>query len=72
MVCHSLVNFYLEEDRLRSQEIHTGEKASFCELKPGQYRYRVVRQNPLNGSPIAAASRIEGWIVVKPPAGQGA
>ena len=64
MICHSLVNFSLHEDELRSSEIHTGEKASFCELKPGQYRYRAVRTNPRDGARSGAASRIEGWIVV--------
>jgi len=64
MICHSLVNFRLDEDELRSAEIHTGEKASFCELKPGQYRYRAVRTNPRNGARGGAATRIEGWIVV--------
>lgn len=64
MICHSLVNFHLDEDELRSGEIHTGEKASFCELKPGQYRYRAVRSNPISGGSVGAAKRIEGWIVV--------
>jgi hypothetical protein len=72
MICHSLVNFAIQEDELRSAEIHTGEKASFCELKPGQYRYRAVRTNPLTGSNVGAAKRIEGWIVVNESKGQGA
>ena len=67
MICHSLVNFSLNEDELRSSEIHTGDKASFCELKPGHYRYRAVRTNPLVGGHVGAARRIEGWIVVQPP-----
>ena len=72
MICHGLVNFYLEEDELRSAEIHTGESASFCELKPGQYRYKAIRVNPDHGAPAGAARRIEGWIVVKPKPEQGA
>ena len=67
MICHSLVNFFLDEDELRSAEIHTGEKASFCELRPGEYRYRAVRANPLIGAPSGSARRIDGWIVVKGP-----
>ena len=72
MICHSLVNFSIQEDELRSAEIHTGEKASFCELKPGQYRYRAVRKNPITGSNVGTARRIEGWIVVNGDDGQGA
>jgi hypothetical protein len=71
MICHGLVNFSLDEDELRSGEIHTGEKASFCELKPGHYRYRAVRANPLSGGRVGAAHRIDGWIVVRPPAPEG-
>ena len=69
MICHSLVNFSIKEDELRSSEIHTGDKASFCELKPGKYHYRAVRANPLSGGRVGAASRLDGWIVVEPPAG---
>ena len=43
MICHSLVNFSIEDDELKSASIHPGEFASFCELKPGRYRYKVVR-----------------------------
>jgi hypothetical protein len=66
MVCHSLVNFSIKEDELRSAEIHTGEFASFCELKPGRYRYKVVRPNPLQGG-LDAARRLEGEIIVGNP-----
>lgn len=72
MICHSLVNFVLHEDELRSAEIHTGEKASFCELKPGQYRYRAVRANPRDGALAGAAARLDGWIIVNAPSGRGA
>ena len=72
MICHSLVNFTLHEDELRSAEIHTGETASFCELKPGHYRYKAVRANPRDGAIAGAAARIEGWIVVNAAEGQGA
>jgi len=64
MICHSLVNFSIEEDELRSAEIHTGEFASFCELKPGRYRYKVVRRDPKAAGAGGARSRLEGWIVV--------
>ncbi len=54
MVCHSLVNFSIKEDELRSAPIHAGEFASFCELKPGRYRYKVTRPTPLTGALEAA------------------
>ncbi len=63
MVCHSLVNFKIEEDELRSAPIHAGEFASFCQLKPGRYKYKVVRPNPGDRSG-AARKRLEGEIVV--------
>ena len=63
MVCHSLVNFSIKDDELRSAEINAGEFASFCELKPGRYRYKVVRPNPLQ-SGLDAARRLEGEIIV--------
>jgi hypothetical protein len=68
MVCHSLVNFSIVEDELRSATIHAGEFASFCELKPGRYKYRVTRPNPLE-SALDAARRLEGEIIVGNPQG---
>jgi hypothetical protein len=68
MVCHSLVNFSIHEDELKSAEINAGEFASFCELKPGRYRYKVVRPNPLDGG-LDAARRLEGEIIVGNPQG---
>ena len=63
MICHSLVNFSIQDDELRSQLIHVGEFASFCELKPGRYRYKVVR--PDTGEAAAAARHmLRGEIVV--------
>lgn len=62
MICHSLVNFYLKDDELRSGEIHAGEFASFCELKPGRYRYKVVRQPEEGGR--GALTQLEGEIIV--------
>ena len=59
MVCHSLVNFSIKDDELRSGEINVGEFASFCELRPGRYRYKVVRPNPRDGA-LDAARRLEG------------
>jgi len=70
MVCHSLVNFSIKDDELRSAEINTGEFASFCELKPGRYRYKVVRPNPLQ-SGLDAARRLEGEIIVGNPEDEG-
>ena len=43
MICHSLVNFSLRDGKLKSDPIAPGEFASFCELQPGEYEYRVVR-----------------------------
>lgn len=67
MTCHHLVNFKLEEDELRSSLMHAGDFASFCELKPGRYRYKVVRPNPGQNT-RSAATRLEGEIIVEPGA----
>lgn len=64
MTCHHLVNFKLEEDELRSALMHAGDFASFCELKPGRYRYKVVRPNPGQNT-RSAATRLEGEIIVE-------
>jgi hypothetical protein len=64
MICHSRVNFSFEEGELRSTPINAGEFASFCQLKPGSYRYKVVRSNA-SDQPGADASRmLEGEIIV--------
>ena len=47
MICHSLVNFSLKDDELRSAPIRAGEFASFCQLKPGRYVYNVIRPGAL-------------------------
>jgi len=69
MVCHSLVNFEIDGDRLRSAPLHTGERASFCRLSPGTYRYRVVREGlaerPTQGG-LQLSNRLEGVLVVLP------
>ena len=67
MICHSLVNFTLKEDELRSAPIHAGEFASFCELKPGRYNYKIVR--PLQPDRADVPKRLEGVIVVGESAG---
>jgi len=64
MICHSLVNFSIKEDEIRSAPIHAGEFASFCQLKPGRYRYHVVRPTGSTGA-ASAATRLEGEIVVQ-------
>jgi plastocyanin len=64
MICHSRVNFSFEEGELRSTPINAGEFASFCELKPGSYRYKVVRSNALDPSGAEAGQMLEGKIVV--------
>ncbi|UCE85929.1 MAG: hypothetical protein JSU66_16645 [Deltaproteobacteria bacterium] len=63
MVCHSLVNFHLAEDELRSGLLRTGDAASFCELAPGLYRYRVVPHAPEGAHQLS--SRLEGVIEVE-------
>ena len=62
MICHSLVNFSLKDDELRSAPIHAGEFASFCQLKPGRYRYNVVRPSALERDD--ARRRLRGEIIV--------
>ncbi len=63
MICHSLVNFEIRDDEIRSQSIHAGEFASFCELKPGRYEYKIVRPDP--GDRTAAARKfLRGEIIV--------
>jgi hypothetical protein len=65
MICHSLVNFHIADDELRSAPIHAGEFASFCQLKPGRYRYKVVRTEGLEQDD--ARRRLEGEIIVGNP-----
>jgi hypothetical protein len=64
MVCHSLVNFSIIEDEIRSAPIRPGEFASFCELKPGRYRYKVVRSNADISSALGSSGRLDGVIIV--------
>jgi hypothetical protein len=68
MVCHSLVNFELDGDSLRSGPLHTGDTSSFCRLQPGTYRYRVERTGPAAWPTTGGrqlSSRLEGVIVVR-------
>ncbi len=70
MICHSLVNFTLKEDELRSATLHAGEFASFCQLKPGRYRYNILRPTQLERDD--ARRRLMGEIIVgKPKAAKG-
>jgi hypothetical protein len=62
MICHSLVNFSIKDDELRSAPIHAGEFASFCQLKPGRYRYKIVRDQAKEHA--GGARRLEGEIIV--------
>ena len=64
MICHSRVNFSFEEGELRSTPISAGEFASFCELKPGNYRYKVVRSGASDPPGTDAGRMLEGEIVV--------
>jgi hypothetical protein len=67
MICHSLVNFSIKDDELRSAPIHPGEFASFCQLKPGRYRYKVIRTDPRAAGATAARARMMGEIIVGNP-----
>ncbi len=67
MICHSLVNFSIVDDELKSAMIHPGEFASFCELKPGRYKYRIVREPSPTPDVDVARRRLEGEIVVGNP-----
>jgi hypothetical protein len=71
MRCHSLVNFSIIEDEIRSAPIQTGEFASFCELEPGHYRYKIVRPEADISSALGSTGRLEGWIVVREPDSDG-
>ena len=64
MICHSLVNFTIKDDELRSAPIHAGEFASFCQLKPGRYKYKVVSAQQ---GEHQAGQRLEGEIIVGNP-----
>lgn len=64
MVCHSRVNFSFQDGELRSAPIDAGEFASFCELKPGSYRYKVVRSHPPGSGGADADRTLEGEIIV--------
>ena len=66
MICHSRVNFTIKDDELRSAPINAGEFASFCQLKPGRYKYKVTRpETPTSGAD--AQRKLEGEIVVGNP-----
>ena len=68
MICHSLVNFSIKDDELRSAPIHAGEFASFCQLKPGRYKYKVLRED-MRKRGVDAAKKLEGEIIVGNPRG---
>ena len=67
MRCHSLVNFSIIEDEIRSAPIRPGEFASFCELEPGKYRYKIVRPDAGISSALGSTGKLDGWIVVAEP-----
>jgi hypothetical protein len=66
MICHSLVNFSIQEDELRSEPINAGEFASFCQLKPGRYKYKIQRTGVVQ-SGTDPARMLEGEIIVGNP-----
>ena len=70
MICHSLVNFSIVDDELKSAPIQPGEFASFCELKPGRYTYKVTRpQKGLTSPYNQPIDRLMGEIIVGDPKG---
>ena len=72
MICQSVVNFEIEGDTLRSGLLHTGDRSSFCQLAPGRYRYRIVRNGPderPTAGGVQLSSRLEGVLVVEPNPG---
>ena len=62
IVCRRAVNFSLKEDELRSEPVHAGEFVSFCDFKPGRYRYKVVRELGEQGRSVP--TRLDGQIIV--------
>jgi len=64
MICHSRVNFSFEEGELRSAPIDAGEFASFCQLKPGSYRYKIERAAVPLPAGADQVPMLEGEIVV--------
>jgi hypothetical protein len=64
MICHSLVNFSIVDDEIKSAPIHPGEFASFCELKPGRYSYVVKRPGKGMEAHIQSQNRLRGEIIV--------
>jgi hypothetical protein len=42
--------------------LRLADNASFCELAPGRYPYRVIRSDPSTG----ASQRLEGVVIVRP------
>jgi hypothetical protein len=72
MRCHSLVNFSIVEDEIRSAPIMPGEFASFCELEPGHYRYKVVRPDADISSALGSTGRLDGAVEVIAPKAQPA
>ncbi len=64
MICHSRVNFSFEKGELRSTPINAGEFASFCQLNPGSYRYKVVRSKASDQPGTDAGQMLEGEIIV--------
>ena len=64
MICHSLVNFALRDGKLKSEPIDPGEFASFCELQPGRYEYRVIHAGNSPGE--EKGRELQGELVVGP------
>ena len=64
MICHSLVNFALRDGKLKSDPIDPGEFASFCELQPGKYEYRVIHASNSQGE--GQGRVLKGELIVGP------
>ena len=66
-----IVSFGLEEGRLVSAYLRSGDVATLCELAPGTYRYRLETARDAVARP-PLSERPRGEIVVRPRQTQGA
>jgi hypothetical protein len=50
-----------------SPPLYAGEFASFCELTPARYKYKVIRHSTPNSGVDSGSRRLEGEIIVGKP-----
>ena len=68
--CTEIVSFGLEDGRLVSGFLRSGDMATLCELAPGTYRYRVEAARDAVARP-QLSERPRGEIVVRPRSAVG-